>query len=205
VERLVTFIRSVDYICDSKIPGAIVECGVWRGGSAMAALLRLVQRGEMNREVYLYDTFSGMSEPGDEDKRFDGIAASSLLAAEERRNLEKNNWCVASREDVTANVSSTGYPFDLVKLIEGKVEQTIPKFCPSSIAILRLDTDWYESTRHELQHLMPKLNSKGILIIDDYGHWSGAKKATDEYFAALQESYFFHRIDYTGRLIMKVG
>ncbi len=80
---------------------------------------------------------------------------------------------------------------------------TIPKNVPEKISILRLDTDWYESTKHELNNLFPRLVSGGILIIDDYGHFQGSKKAVDEYFEENKISSFLFRIDYTGRLFVK--
>lgn len=205
-ERIISLIRSTDYIVKNKILGAIVECGVWRGGSIMATLQSLLANGENNREIYLYDTFEGMSPPTEKDFKFDGSSAQSLLNTDEKKELVKNNWCYASLEDVKENVLSTGYPESKIHFVEGKVEETIPLNIPdSNIALLRLDTDWYESTKHELIHLFPLLDSKGVLIIDDYGHWQGCKKAVDEYFNDLDDQYFFFRIDYTGRLIIKAG
>ena len=90
-----------------------------------------------------------------------------------------------------------------VHLIKGMVEQTIPHDAPDQIALLRLDTDWYESTAHELKHLYPRLANRGIMIIDDYGHWQGARMAVDEFIQAQDFKPFLHRIDYTGRLIVK--
>jgi hypothetical protein len=104
-------------------------------------------------------------------------------------------------EDVRANLLSTGYPAEKIHLIKGKVEDTIPGTLPRGLSILRLDTDWYESTRHELIHLYPLLHPKGVLIIDDYGDWQGAKKAVDEYFK--ESEIFLHRIDRTGRIAIK--
>jgi len=113
-------------------------------------------------------------------------------------------WAVADIEDVRRNMASTGYPQDLVRYLKGPVEQTLPALGPPGpIALLRLDTDWYESTKHELMHLFPLVRPGGILIIDDYGHWEGARKAVDEYFAATGRPFFLHRIDYTGRLLVK--
>jgi O-methyltransferase len=86
----------------------------------------------------------------------------------------------------------------------GKVEDTFPKDTPDKIAILRLDTDWYESTRHELIHLYPKLSIGGVLIIDDYGHWEGARKAVDEYINDNTLRILLNRIDYTGRIAVKM-
>ena len=87
-------------------------------------------------------------------------------------------------------MASTGYPPDRVRYVKGPVERTIPDRLPGGpIALLRLDTDWYESTRHELLHLFPLLSPGGVLIIDDYGHWSGARKAVDEYLGGLAVPY----------------
>ena len=112
-------------------------------------------------------------------------------------------WAYAGLEEVRRNVLSTGYPEDRIAFIQGKVEDTIPGTIPEKIALLRLDTDWYESTRHELTHLYPLLSSSGILIIDDYGHWQGARRAVDEYLGAMPAPTYLHRIDYTGRLALK--
>jgi len=74
---------------------------------------------------------------------------------------------------------------------------------PGKIALLRLDTDWYESTAHELKHLYPLLVPGGVIIIDDYGHWEGARKAVDEYITAEKLPLLLNRIDYTGRIGIK--
>lgn len=198
VDRIAAVIAATRYIEANRVPGAIVECGVWRGGSTMAILHTLDSK---DREVYLYDTFEGMSEPTKQDVSFDGVSAEQQLSDCKRGT---GVWCEASIEDVRQNVSSTGYPAARTHLIRGKVEETIPETLPGGIALLRLDTDWYESTRHELKHLFPLLHPRGVLIVDDYGHWAGAKQAVDEYFAVQRGHYYFHRIDYTGRLIMRV-
>jgi len=114
-------------------------------------------------------------------------------------------WCFASLDDVKANVLSTGYAPSKIRFVQGKVEDTIPATLPGPIAILRLDTDWYESTKHELEQLFPLLHPRGILLIDDYGYWAGARKAVDEYFRENRNQFYFHRIDYTGRLVTRIG
>ena len=90
-----------------------------------------------------------------------------------------------------------------IHFVQGKVEDTIPRQVPARIAVLRLDTDWYESTRHEFVHLYPRLSQWGVAIIDDYGHWQGARRATDEFIATLPHPLYLQRIDYTGRLAIK--
>jgi hypothetical protein len=202
VERIATLIDAVGHISTNRIEGAIVECGVWRGGSTMAALLALMDLADTNREIFLYDTFEGMSEPTEQDDNMDGISAAQQLAAAEKGT---GIWCYASLEDVKENVMSLGYPASRIHFVRGKVEETIPATLPESIALLRLDTDWYESTKHELTHLFPLLHPKGVLIVDDYGHWKGARKAVDEYFSENRKDFYFHRIDYSGRLVVRIN
>lgn len=199
-ERRASLLGAVDHVVRQRIPGDIVECGVWRGGSMMAVALALLERGDTSRHLYLYDTFEGMSAPTEHDRAPNGEAAAAQLA---RTAREHPLWAVAGLDDVRANLASTGYPADHIHYVQGMVEQTIPATLPQQIALLRLDTDWYESTAHELQHLYPRLARRGVLIIDDYGHWSGARRAVDEYFAAADEPVFLHRVDYTARLVVK--
>jgi hypothetical protein len=199
VERQLALIHSVRHVVRNGIDGCFVECGVWRGGSAMAAALTLIQEGDTGRDLFLFDTFEGMTAPTTADRSFDGASAAALL---ERSDRSEDIWCYADVADVRANVLSTGYPESQLHFVKGPVERTLPAALPP-IALLRLDTDWYESTKHELVHLFPLLQPGGILILDDYGHWQGARQAVDEYLAQLPRSYFLHRIDYTGRLLVK--
>jgi O-methyltransferase len=201
-ERMAALLNATTYVTRNKISGDIAECGVWRGGSMMIIALTLIAHGDLSRSLYLYDTYEGMSPPTDDDRSFDEFPAEALLRREQRRT---GIWCYASIEDVYANILSTGYPANKVHLVKGKVEDTIPATLPPQLALLRLDTDWYESTKHELQHLFPKLDRNGILIIDDYGHWKGAKKAVDEYFHNQGYKVYLHRIDYTGRILVRSG
>ena len=200
LERRASLLGAVDHLVRHRIAGDIVECGVWRGGSMMAVALALIARGDTSRDLYLYDTFEGMSEPTEVDRDPYGESAGARLARSERDDAV---WAAAGLDDVQANLASTGYPRERIHYIQGKVEDTIPGTLPARIALLRLDTDWYESTRHELTHLYPLLARHGVLIVDDYGHWQGAKQAVDEYFAASAEPVFLHRVDYTARLVVK--
>ena len=204
-ESVEALVNAVRYLVANGVAGDIVECGVWRGGSSMAAALALKELGEEHRHLYLYDTFEGMSSPTEEDvSALDGVAAAGKFAAT-RLSDDSSDWCRAPLDDVRANLHSTGYPQDRVHFVKGKVEATIPATIPSgAIALLRLDTDWYESTRHELQHLYPRLARGGVLIIDDYGHWAGARKAVDEYFAAHPPALLLNRVDYTARIAVKL-
>lgn len=166
----------------------------------MAVAYTLLRMGE-ERELFLYDTFAGMPTPSSRDVQFDGSLAAALLRRASKRSHMRG---VAAIEEVKANLQSTGFPVDRIHIVAGPVEETIPAaVMPGAIALLRLDTDWYESTLHELTHLYPILRAHGILIIDDYGHWRGARDATDEYFGARGFRPFLHRIDYTGVVAVK--
>jgi hypothetical protein len=200
LDGLIALISAVRYIVRCGISGDIVECGVWRGGSMMAAALTLLAEKDMSRHLYLYDTFEGMPEPTSVDKSFDGTLAKLQL---DRAQKGAGIWCYCGLDEVKVNLSSTGYPPAQIHFIKGKVEETIPGNVPGLLGLLRLDTDWYESTKHELQYLFPLINKNGIMLIDDYGYWKGAKLAVDEYFANQERQYYLHRIDYTGRLLVK--
>jgi len=201
--RLLGLIGAVRYISQNKIPGSFVECGVWRGGSMMAAAYTLLALGDTSRDLYLFDTFEGLTAPTAADSTFSGQSADSLLA-NEKKQAGTGIWCVAGIEDVKANLLSTGYPAERLHFVKGSVEETLPAAAPDQLALLRLDTDWYESTRHELLHLYPRLVRRGVLIIDDYGHWQGARKAVDEYFDAAPMRPLLSRLDYTGRIAVKI-
>ncbi len=200
-ERIASACAAVRYVAGRRLAGSIVECGVWRGGSTIAMLRTLLELGDTGRDVYLYDTFEGMSEPTELDRTFRGQSAATLMSGSSK--AAEDVKCIASLEDVTNNVTSSGYPLQRVTFVRGKVEDTIPGTIPQEIAILRLDTDWYESTRHELAHLYPRLVPGGVLIIDDYGHWEGARRAVDEFLAQLPQPLLLTRIDYTGRIAIK--
>ncbi len=201
-ESIHALIESIKYIVRNKIDGAMVECGVWKGGSAMAMALALKKFGDEEREIYLYDTFSGMSAPSDVDISFAGESAQQEFS-KTKISEDASDWCSSPIEKVKKNVLQTGYPKEKVHFIKGKVEETIPKNVPQKIALLRLDTDWYESTKHELIHLFPLLSPKGVIIIDDYGHWLGAKKAVDEYISENKLCILLNRVDYTVRIAIK--
>jgi len=202
VERISGLINVVKYLSKNKIAGEFVECGVWRGGSMMAAMLTLIQLGDTSRHFYLYDTYEGMTPPTDKDVTNSGTSAADLLATYKKKE-GPGIWCIASLDDVKKNVFSTGYPPDKIHFIKGRVEDTLPAKIPKQIALLRLDTDWYESTYHELFHLYPLLTPNGALILDDYGYWDGSRRAVDEYFAKQTFYPLLAKIDFSGRLSLK--
>lgn len=201
-EKLHSLIHALRYIVQHGIPGDVVECGVWKGGLMMAAAYTLLQEGTVDRQLYLYDTFEGMPRPGQVDVRFDGAKAEEEF---ERRRITEvsSTWANASVEEVWEAMVSTGYPKQHIHLIRGRVEDTLPAKAPDRVALLRLDTDWYESTRHELIHLFPRLSSGGVILLDDYGHWLGARKAVDEYIQENRVRLLLNRVDYSARIGVK--
>ena len=201
-ERIASLCNAVNYLVKNKVEGDFVECGVWRGGSTMAAIDTLIKAGDKSREIYLYDTFEGMSEPTELDKISTGTGANELMETSDK-NDATSVWCYSALEEVQQNVGTLKYPASKVHYVKGKVEDSIPGTIPQKIALLRLDTDWYESTAHELKHLYPLLVPGGVIIIDDYGHWEGARKAVDEYIEAEKLPLLLNRIDYTGRIGIK--
>ena len=202
-ERLWALINATRYVCDTGVPGDFVECGVWRGGSVMAMAGELASRATRDRSIWLYDTFAGMTEPTERDiEAGTGTTAAQMLQTTDIGD-GNNVWCVAGRSDVEQNVYSTNYPQDQFVFVEGDVTQTLSTQRPESIALLRLDTDWYESTRASLESLYPRLSPGGVCILDDYGHWQGARAAVDEYFKERGIRPFMLPIDYSGRLFIK--
>jgi len=205
IERMYALYAACRYAVEAGIPGAFVECGVWKGGSSMLIAHVLRSLGSTDRDIHMYDTYEGMPEPGSLDRNFAGEEASRTFI-EHARGQDGSTWCNSPLEEVRGNMMSTGYPMERVHLVKGKVEETLPGQAPTgTIALLRLDTDWYSSTRHELVHLYPMLAEKGVLVIDDFGHWEGARRAVVEYFEEEGVRMLLNRVDYTGRVGIKTS
>jgi O-methyltransferase len=198
-DKLFALITATRYVATHAIPGDFVECGVWRGGSMHAVARTLAARGETSRDLHLFDTYEGMPPAGERDVRHDGRPAAELLETLPRTS---KTWAVASLDDVRDGFRSVPYPAERVHFVAGRVEETVPAHAPERIALLRLDTDWYESTRHELEHLYPRLASGGVLILDDYGWWKGAREAVDEWLAASGERLLLVRAG-SGRIAVR--
>jgi O-methyltransferase len=202
-ERLYALRRAVEYITRANIPGEIVECGVWKGGSMMATARALVKLQATQRKLFLFDTFEGMTPPQEVDRSVKGQSALKMLETEPKDGSWF--WAIAPLDGVKQVMQSTGYPSENINYVKGPVEETIPEKAPEKIALLRLDTDWFQSTYHEMTHLYPRLVAGGVLIIDDYGYWEGARRAIDQYFAEKNLMVLLHRIDDTGRMLVKAG
>lgn len=202
IERIFALKSAVKYTIKNNLNGSYVECGVWKGGSCMMIAKTLIEMNRLDKEIWLYDTFEGMTNPTNEDVEVE----TNLKGMELLKNIDKttdklNMWAYAPKDLVIKNMDSTGYEKKNIKYIEGKVEDTLISSMPKSIAMLRLDTDWYESTKIELEMLYPLLVSGGVLIIDDYGHFKGARKAVDEYF--FDKNVTIHFVDFSCRMIIK--
>jgi O-methyltransferase len=195
--------QSIEYLVRNRIPGDIVECGVWSGGSMLLAALALQHFGDTSRRIWLYDTFAGNPRPEAVDARWDGVPA---LPTWEHYQQTGGRWCFGgTQEHVRRVVTSSGYPAEQFVFVEGLVEDTLPAQRPDTIGLLRLDTDLYRSTLHELVHLYPLLSPGGILMIDDYGAFQGARLATDQFIEQNQLKLFLSRIDSSVRLAVKPG
>jgi hypothetical protein len=193
--------QAVAHVCDRGVPGDLVECGVWRGGSSMLAALCLMARGE-HRRLWLYDTYAGMTEPTAEDiEALTGRPAMATWLGS--RVGDRSNWCYSPVEDVREAMAGTGYPLEMVEFVKGPVERTLLERAPDGIALLRLDTDFHASTKAEMETLYPNLAPGGVLILDDYGYWQGARQAVDEYFDREGGRPLLSRLDWTGRMAVK--
>jgi len=194
--------KAIEYIVKARIPGDIVECGVWAGGSMLLAALTLLHLKDSSRNLYLYDTYEGMPEPSEVDTDWDGNAA---WPAWKKARDEGGRWGYGgSLEQVRQLLLESGYPEGKLLFVKGMVEETVPRVAPAQIALLRLDTDLYDSTIHELEHLFPRLARGGILIIDDYGYFRGARAATDQYLESIGGKLYFARVDDSVRIAVKV-
>jgi O-methyltransferase len=200
-ERLISTLMACRHVCSSNVPGDFVECGVWRGGNSLVAA-DIFARHSPSKKVYLFDTFAGMTAPSKADVSIEGQNAGAQFEQYESSGI---GWCEASLEDVRDAFQRRALQSRAV-FVQGDVLQTLtnPANLPETISVLRLDTDWYESTKQELEVLYPRLQPGGVLIVDDYGHWGGAKQAVDEYFSQAKRP-FLQYVDYTGRIAVKQG
>lgn len=204
-EAMLALLRAVEHVAQHRIPGAFVECGVYRGGNIELMIRALRRLGMADRDIYAYDTFAGMPRPDEIDDHGQGTELKTMWESHrsEPDGDAGSNWMRAPLDLVRERILSLGYPEDRLRFVKGLVEQTIPGVIPDRIAILRLDTDFYASTKHELEHLYPRLSDGGVLIIDDYGAMPGCRIATDEYAAEHGTGWFLHRVDAHVRLTIK--
>ena len=197
-ERMWSLIQSFHHVRQESLVGDFVECGVWKGGNIIL-LKKLIEKFNMKKNIYGFDTFEGMVEPSFYDVNYNNKSAKKMFDEHKKNEI---GFAMCSLDDVKRNIKKNTKT-DNIFLIKGKVEDTLKnkKKLPKKISILRLDTDFYESTKIELEILFPRLVKGGVLIIDDYGFWKGAKKAVDEYFCDYRQ--FMHYVDHSCRLLIK--
>lgn len=194
--------EAIKYILINNIEGAIIECGVDSGNFEYIWINELM-KNNTTRDIYLYDTFTGLTEPGEYDYTCDNATHYKMnreqVYDEWKRqiiNNNINNWCYTPLEKVKNRLNSTGYPQDKLHYIEGNVMETLANKnnIPEKIAILRLDTDWYESSKFELEQMYDNVVTGGVIIFDDYYHWDGQRRATDEFFQNRGIKYYFFNL-----------
>ena len=191
-ERLLHTFRTIKELDKEKIEGAIVECGVYKGGQIISAWLG---NTKSKRQFWLYDTFEGMTSPTEDDYRINADGSYGFAHQSTKAKNGYDQWCRAELNEVVENINPF-IPQNQTKYVVGDVCKTLdnPGNVPTNIALLRLDTDWYESTYKELQVLWPKLSIGGICVIDDYNSWQGSKKAFHDVFGDTMK---IHTIDQT--------
>jgi O-methyltransferase len=202
-ENMYALHKAVEFIVKAAVPGDVVECGVWKGGSMMIAANALLRLKDTSRRLYLYDTYAGMSRPTERDRILKGNV-DVLKRWHDLQRGDHNEWFYAPLHEVRANLETVGYPKERMKFVKGRVEDTIPATIPDSISLLRLDLDIYGPTKHASKQLFPRLSRHGILILDDYWGWTGERAAVDEYFKKHGIVMYLHRLGSSPRIGIKI-
>jgi hypothetical protein len=195
--------QSVNYIIQNNIEGVFVECGVYDGNFQEIWINTLKKNNNSIRDIYLYDTFAGLVEPGEFDYTCKDTKLYNSTTDETHKewtnniiSTKVNGWCYAPLEKVKQRLNLTGYPESNLHYVVGDVMETLKDktTIPEKIAILRLDTDWYESSKYELEQMYDNVVTGGLIIFDDYYHWDGQRRATDEFFLTRNIKYDFVNI-----------
>jgi hypothetical protein len=190
----------IDYIINAKIEGALVECGVQSGKIEKIWINKLKELNVFPKEIYMYDTFTGLTEPGPKDVGiYNGLDTPEAVYKEWAKHnvYEVNTMCYCPLSKVMNDLYETGYPRDKLHFIKGDVRKTLlhDYNIPEKIAVLRLDTDWYDSSKIELETMFKYLVPGGVLILDDYGYWKGQKDATDEFFKNTKYEFLITQVN----------
>lgn len=195
LDRLASLWSQVRQLDREHVAGALVECGVRLGGASAMMALAHISSGPPSRPLHLFDSFSEPPQPGPRD----GAQSKSVYASWQGSlsyDTEKSRKLVRH---------IVGYPENLLIYHVGWFQQTVPAASSEigPIALLRLDGDWYESTRVCLEELYPRVSVGGLVVIDDYGHFEGCRLAVDQFTARLPRPFMLHRIDVAGRYWVK--
>jgi O-methyltransferase len=188
LERVQNLCRLAQRIEDEKIPGDVVECGVYNGGTA-AILARIATHSRMGRTVWLFDSFQGMPQTTEPD----GIEASEYVGK-----------VLGSAEQVQELLQRTGADLRRVRIVSGLFQDTFPSTPIPQIALLNIDADWYESVKLCFEKFYDSVVARGFVSIDDYGHWPGCRTAVDEFFQKRGLAFTLHEVDYTARWFQKM-
>ena len=193
---------AVNYILQNNIEGCIIECGV-ESGNFEHIWINELMKNKTVRDIYLFDTFGGLVEPTEYDYTCKDAKLYQMNKDEVYRTWKNhvihenvNGWCYTPLDKVKTRLNSTGYPQNNLHYVVGDVMETLKdkSQIPEKIAILRLDTDWYESSKYELEQMYDNVVTGGVIIFDDYYHWDGQRRATDDFFKSKNINYNFVNI-----------
>lgn len=157
-------------VLENKVPGDLIETGVWRGGASILMAATLKAYGDTERTVWVADSFRGLPKPG-----------AGAHPADAADPLWKFSDLAVPLEEVKDNFLKYGVLSDQVRFLPGWFEDTLPSAPIESLSILRLDGDMYDSTMVALENLYSKLSVGGYVIVDDYSALEGCKQAVDEF------------------------
>jgi O-methyltransferase len=174
-------------VAQRNLTGDVAECGVYRGGSAAVLADQLLHRSPTTA-MWLFDAFDGMPKPGAEDPAEAWTEVGRYASSEG-----------AVRETFAA----ARVPFDRVHIVAGRFEETLPRFAPPPLVFLHVDCDWYASVKLCLSTLYDAVVTGGIVVIDDFGHWEGCRRAVEQFFAERGIQPTLIAIDYTSHYFVK--
>jgi hypothetical protein len=190
LEKFYSLYGAIHYVCDRRVQGDIIECGVWKGGAMMLVADVLTSRGMTGYDLYLYDTFTGFVERSENDVNGAGVAIG---------NVKFKSFV----DETRANLALSPYPAEKLHFVPGDVRETVKPESHHHIALLRLDTDTYATTLHELNAFYDRIVTGGVLIIDDYGYSRGCREAVEEFFSTRPKVYL-QRTNAGARTAVKV-
>jgi O-methyltransferase len=185
IRNLYNLARRIEH---ERVPGDVVECGVYNGGTA-AVLGHFATRSDLGRNLWLFDSFAGMPEITPEDGDQAQVYVGQL---------------VADPSKVTKVLSLVGADMRRTRLVKGWFQDTFPGAQISQIALLNIDADWYSSVKLCLETFYDRVSPGGYISFDDYGYWPGCRRAVDEFFQNRGLSYQLHEVDDSGRWFQKV-
>lgn len=206
--RLVTLYQQAVHCEKAGIQGSFVECGVWKGGAVALMALANMNHGKGPRHIHLFDAFDDICEPdanidgeralGDA-RRYTGIdsrMSGTLKPVKGFYDAFGGHGELGENKRLLENVIN--YNPDYLHYHKGWFQDTLPEDSSqiTDIAILRLDADWYASTKVCLDYLYDKVVSGGFIIVDDYGYYEGCKKAVDAFIQGIKTRVFLNQVDH---------